>query len=133
MIFLIDSNTIADFLSRQTRTLHQIQMHILNKDVLGLCCPVHYEVLRGLLWRNAPVKMDLFNRSIGLFFSWIELVNEDWEQAARFYAQTRVAGRQFADTDLLLSAIAHRLDGIIVSSDQDFDVLPVKRIDWRIG
>src|SRR5258707_14719731 len=133
MIFLIDSNTIADFLARQSGTMQEIQSHLANGDALGLCRPVHYEVLRGLLWRSAPTKLRLFGRSIGLFFSWIELTDEDWEQAAHFYATTPRACRQLADTDLLLSAIAYRLEGMIVSSDQDFDALPIKRIDWRVG
>ena len=129
--FLIDSNTIADFLSRQEETLRQIQGAMAQGDTLGLCRPVHYEVLRGLLWRDAPGKRSQFDRSIGLFFSWVELADEDWLQAARFYATTRSAGKQLADTDLLLTAIAHRLGATIVSSDKDFDVLPIKRISWR--
>ncbi len=130
-IFLIDSNTIADFLSRQSTTLHHMQMSIAQGDMLGLCRPVHYEVLRGLLWRDAPAKRRQFDRSIGLFFSWIELTEEDWIQAARFYATTRKSGKQLADTDLLLAAIAQRLGATIVSSDKDFDVLPIHRITWR--
>jgi predicted nucleic acid-binding protein len=129
--FLIDSNTIADFLSRQTETIHRISLAVAQGDTLGLCRPVHYEVLRGLLWRDALAKRHQFDRSIGLFFAWVELADEDWLQAARFYATTRRAGKQLADTDLLLAAIAHRLDATIISSDKDFDVLPVKRVTWR--
>jgi predicted nucleic acid-binding protein len=40
-------------------------------------------------------------------------------------------GRQFSDMDLLIAAIAKRLDAILVSSDSDFDALPVTREDWR--
>ena len=90
--FLIDSNTIADFLSRQQETLRQLQTAMAQGDMLGLCRPVHYEVLRGLLWRDAPAKRRQFDRSIGLFFAWVELTDEDWVQAARFYATTRSAG-----------------------------------------
>jgi predicted nucleic acid-binding protein len=36
-----------------------------------------------------------------------------------------------SDVDVLLAALAHRLDGIIASSDSDYDPLPVKRENWR--
>ena len=66
--FLIDSNTIADFLSRQEETLQQINSAMVAGDTLNLCRPVHYEVLRGLLWRDAFAKHRQFERSIGLLF-----------------------------------------------------------------
>ena len=113
-LFLIDSNTIADFVSRQENTLHQIKIAKTQGDTLGLCRPVHYEVLRGFLWRN-----------------WVELAETDWVQAAQFYATARTAGKQLADTDLFLAAVAHRLNITIVSNDEDFNALPVKRISWH--
>jgi predicted nucleic acid-binding protein len=62
---------------------------------------------------------------------WIALTNNDWSQAARLWADTVKRGRQLSDVDLLIAAIATRLDAIIVSSDTDFDALPVKRENWR--
>jgi hypothetical protein len=41
-IFLIDSNTIADFLSRQEETLRRIKNTMAQGDSLGLCRPVHF-------------------------------------------------------------------------------------------
>jgi len=130
-LFLIDSNTIADFVSRQENTLHQIKIAKTQGDTLGLCRPVHYEVLRGFLWRNAPAKRSRFEGSIGLIFDWVELAETDWVQAAQFYATARTAGKQLADTDLFLAAVAHRLNITIVSNDEDFNALPVKRISWH--
>jgi predicted nucleic acid-binding protein len=131
--YLLDSNTIADFLARQDNTLAQIRDTLAAGNTLGLCRPVYYEVLRGLLWRDALGKRRQFDSSIGLFFTFIELADADWDRAATFYASARRSGRQIADTDLLLAAIAFRLDATIVSSDNDFDALPVKRVSWRIS
>lgn len=33
--------------------------------------------------------------------------------------------------DLLIAAVAIRHDAIVVTADKDFDVLPVKRENWR--
>ncbi len=130
-LFLIDSNTIADFVSRQENTLRQVKQAKTQGDTLGLCRPIHYEVLRGFLWRTAFAKRARFESSIGFIFDWIELADEDWVQAAQFYATTRSAGKHLADTDLLLAALAYRLSVPIVSNDRDFDALPVLRVSWH--
>jgi len=59
------------------------------------------------------------------------MMDEDWEKAARYWADTASRGRQFSDVDLLVAAVASRLGGVIVSSDTDFDALSVPRQDWR--
>jgi predicted nucleic acid-binding protein len=63
---------------------------------------------------------------------YIPLDDEDWLQAARLWADTRRQGRQLSDVDVLVAAVAFRRSAIIVSSDTDFDSLPVRREDWRI-
>jgi len=131
VLYLLDSNAISDYLAGLPDTIQQVTTLNAAGESLGLCRPVHYEVLRGLLWRDAAVKLEKFNRLIGIMFVWVELENSDWQQAAEFYASTRSAGKQLADTDLLVAAMALRLDAMLVSSDTDFDVLPIKRISWR--
>lgn len=39
--------------------------------------------------------------------------------------------RQLSDVDLQIAALAHRLDGTVITTDVDFDVLPIKREDWH--
>jgi predicted nucleic acid-binding protein len=62
---------------------------------------------------------------------WVALVDADWRQAAAFWAEARKAGKQLSDVDLLLAAMTLRLDGILVSADDDFDALAVKNENWR--
>ena len=62
---------------------------------------------------------------------YVMLENIDWLQAAQFWVDADNKGKKLSDIDLLLAALAHSLDAIIVSADRDFDVLPVKHVDWR--
>ena len=32
---------------------------------------------------------------------------------------------------LLIAALAQRLDGVVVTSDDEFDALPIRRENWR--
>ncbi len=62
----------------------------------------------------------------------MSLTDDDWRQAAQFWANAVNAGRQLADTDLLIAAIAKRVDGVVVTDDGDFDALPIRRENWRV-
>ena len=98
---------------------------------LSLCPPVHFEVRRGLLWKNAQVQWNAYTQDIVPRFTWIPLLEADWEQAAVLWAQTRKAGRQLSDIDLLIAAITLRVEGTIASNDADFDALDVPRVNWH--
>ena len=94
--------------------------------------PACYELARGLLWRKAASKLTLFREKILPQLEYVSLEEADWQQAAQLWATTRQRGRQLSDMDLLVGAIAIRLDAIIISRDVDFDALPVKRENWAI-
>ena len=132
MIYLLDANPISDLLAKHARVRLHVRDALFANDTLGICRPIHYELLRGLLWRNADGKMTILNQSILPRFSWVALVDADWEQAAQFWADARQQGRQLSDPDLLLAAVTYRLGAILVSNDTDYDILPIERVDWRI-
>lgn len=75
--------------------------------------------------------MRMYEEQVRPLFSWVPLIDDDWEQAAQFWSDARRKGKQLADVDCLLAAIAVRLNAIIVSADDDFDALPVNRENWR--
>ena len=61
----------------------------------------------------------------------MKVTEADWQQAARFWADAANKGKVLSDVDLLVAAIARRLGGVVVSADDDFDELPIKRENWR--
>jgi predicted nucleic acid-binding protein len=76
--------------------------------------------------------MQIYEQQIRPLFQWVSMEDIDWEQAAKFWADSRRKGRQFSEVDLLIAAVAVRLNAVIISDDNDFDALPVKRENWRI-
>lgn len=97
-----------------------------------ICQPVYFEVMRDLLWKNLTAKLTILRSKVMPKLEIAAIEDGDWLQAAQFWASAVSRGRQINDIDLFVAAIAHRLDAIIVSSDTDFDALPVKREDWRV-
>ncbi len=129
--YLLDTNALSDLIASQPKIIRQTAEHLANGDLLGLCRPVHYEILRGLFWRGATAKLRIYRQRIIPLLNWTETVDLDWEEAARLWAQTRSSGKQLSDPDLFLAAIASRTGAILVSTDADFDALLLQREDWR--
>jgi predicted nucleic acid-binding protein len=132
MIYLLDANALSDMVTAQPQVMLHVATSLANGNTLGLCRPIHYEIRRGLYWRNAVAKLRAFNEEVMPLLTWVELTDADWDQAAHYWADTHRQGRQLSDPDLLLAALAYRTSGVVISSDTDFDALPITREDWRI-
>jgi predicted nucleic acid-binding protein len=129
--YLLDTMAVSQLFVAGSITQHRIQAAKIAGEELLLCYPTYYEVLRGLLKVKAVNKLDTFQKKFVPLFKWVEVTRSDWEQAAQFWAEVSRKGRQLSDMDLLIAAIASRLNAILVSADADFDALPIKREDWR--
>ena len=126
--YILDTTVIADRIKRHPQVLNHLTRASDEGQVLGLC---QYEVLRGLLKVNATQKLRLFRETITPLMNHLTLINADWQVAARLWANMRNQGKQLSDVDLLIAALAQRLDGVVVTSDNDFDALPIQRVNWR--
>lgn len=128
MNFILDTNIITALIKGEKRVFEQLEAH--RRDGIFLCPPVYYEAMRGLLWKNATTKIAVL-QALRARLGWFDLINEDWDRAAQLWADAVRNGKQLADIDLLIAAIALRHNAIIVSADDDFDALPVRRENWR--
>lgn len=131
MIYILDTNAISDYIKQFTPTTSRINQAIRDGYTLYLCKPVEYEVVRGLLKSRAERQREMFETDFIPLLTPLPLTDTDWRQAAQFWAQARSAGKQLSDVDLLLAALAFRLNAVIVTNDDDFDALPVRRENWR--
>lgn len=130
MIYIFDTNAISDAIKKNPVMVNRLREHQ-DEHILCLCPPVHYEIRRRLLAISATAQLHIYETQVRRQFAWTRLKDADWEQAARFWAETRRKGKQLSDADLLLAALAVWLNAIIVSADDDFDALPVERENWR--
>lgn len=130
-VFVLDTNVISDIVrpSPLIAVVNQIEAH--RGDTLCLCEPVDYEVRRGYLKAGATRRLLVYEERIRPQFQWVALTEADWRQAAQFWADAVQKGKQLSDVDLLIAAVATRLNAQIVSADEDFDTLPVICHSWR--
>jgi len=87
--------------------------------------PIRQEVLSGIRERAQFERLREHLRA----FPDVEIISEDYEEAASFYNQCRGKGIQGSNTDFLICAIATRNEFSIFTSDVDFThfakVLPI--------
>ena len=131
MIYLLDTNTLSDFLRGHLQVVSTIQTKLRGGHYVCICQPIYYEIRRGLFLKQASAQLAKLEQQIIPQFEWLSLDDDDWTQAARFWADAKGRGKQLSDVDLLLAAMAYRRGAVIASSDRDFDTLPVRREDWR--
>ncbi len=131
MIYLLDTTTVSDLIDNHTQVISTFEEKRRQDNQVILCPPVRFEVERGLLWQNLQKKYRIFRDSVVPHLGWVGFIQEDWIQATQFWIQAKSKGRQLSDMDIMIAAVAHRLDAIIVSSDADFDALPINRENWR--
>ena len=129
--YILDTNAVSDYIKQFEPTTTHIKQAIRDGHTLYLCFPVEYELLRGLIKVNAVRQRQIFEEDFVPFLTTLRLTDADWRRAAELWAEARTAGKQLSDVDLLLVALAQRLDAIVVSNDADFDALPIKRVNWR--
>lgn len=131
LTYLVDTNVLADRMKAIEPVSRRLTQNLSVGHRVCLCQPVHCEVVRGLLKINATTKLGQFQTTIVPLLEWLPLTDVDWRQAAQFWADARNAGKQLSDIDVLIAALAQRLDAVIVSDDDDFNTLRVKRENWR--
>ncbi len=129
--YVLDTNVISDLVKGHPLVYARVQNARTAGERLILPQPVYYEVLRGLLWINASARIKTLQESLLPIFQWKAIVDADWIRAAYLWAETVSAGKQLDDVDLLVAAVATRLNAVVVSSDTDYDAVTVKRENWR--
>ena len=129
--YVLDTNAVADYLNDTQTTKSRIEESIEAGHVVNLCQPVYYEVMRGLLKTNSTRKLAQFENVLVPQLEWLQLSDVDWQLAAELWVETSKRGKQLSDTDLLLAAITMHLKGILISADEDFNALSVRRENWR--
>jgi predicted nucleic acid-binding protein len=131
--YLLDSS-IVSLLLRAARNPEVVARYARaeSEGHAFVACPVvAYEVRRGLLHRAAGTQLRRLEALVGAW-GWDDIRREDWEWAARTWAECAAQGRPINDADLLIAAHAARLGAVVVTHNvRDFAELGVDVEDWK--
>lgn len=124
--YIFDTNMFSNLIRRNDPDLLK-RIWDSQDAVLILCDPVIYELERGLLHKDASTQLVYFREQIIPLFTVVAITLVDWRVAALLWAEMRRQGKQLSNIDLLIAAVTLRVDAVLVTADDDFDALPIKR------
>jgi len=130
--YVIDTNIISQLIKNPSASVKDRLKTVLDTGgVLFTSEAVRYEIERGLRKKEATKQLEIFHRRVVPVFSIVAVDWPTWDAAADLWVYATNNGRQLADVDLLVVALAIRLDAILVSADRDYSAFPsVKTENW---
>lgn len=122
-VYLLDTNIISLLLRRDPVIERRLEEAFAANATIVLSPIAFYETKRGLLKRDAKKQMAFFERPSPKFV-WRDLERQDWEEAARLWAEREKKGQPIEDADLMIAVQAKRLGAILVTdNEKDFEGL----------
>ncbi|MFZ4816559.1 MAG: type II toxin-antitoxin system VapC family toxin [Phototrophicaceae bacterium] len=130
--YVIDTNTLSNLVKNPSGALqNRVNNTVSNGSKLWVSEAVQYEVERGLRKKGATKQLEVFRNQVLPTFSVVAVDWVTWDAAADLWVLAANKGRQLADVDLLVAALAIRLSAVIVSHDRDYDAFPSIPVeDW---
>lgn len=132
MSLLLDTNTLNYILKDQSPARERLGEAIQQGETFLLASVAHYELIRYLELKSAHRLLRLY-RSLTATWQLCTLSFEDWDEAARLWAERHRSGRSISDLDLLLAVLALRWDAVLVTSNtRHFEGLGLRLDDWTL-
>src|SRR5580700_10269281 len=118
-LVLIDTCVWIPFFNRPQPAEKQAIDGLLDDDRAALIGPIITEILQGFPREAQSNYVASQLRGV----RYLEIVWDDWQEAARLGRRLVSTGHRLPLSDLVLAAVARRLDAEVYSSDPHFDLI----------
>ena len=119
-LVLVDTGVWSAFFSKPASPEKRALDILLDEDRVALTGPVLAEILRG--FRRAD-QADWVASRLRLAH-YVEPTWEDWRNAAALGRELAAKGHDIPLTDLVMAALARRVQAFVFTSDPHFDLIP---------
>ena len=119
-LVLIDTGIWSAFFSKPSSSEKRAVDDLLDEDRVALTGPVLAEVLRGFR-RTDQADWVAFRLRLAHY---IEPTWEDWRNAAALGRELAAKGHDVPLTDLVIAALAQRVQAFVFTLDPHFDLIP---------
>ena len=121
---LIDTDILSLFFRNDPLVVECFERYTQTYGKINLSIITYYEVLSGLLHRDAHKQLERFHAFTAVNRV-LPLSREAAEHAARLYAETRKQGTSVDDIDILIAGVALANDlAVVTANTSHFDKLP---------
>ncbi|MFN0013763.1 MAG: type II toxin-antitoxin system VapC family toxin [Saprospiraceae bacterium] len=115
---LLDTDTVSFFLKGNLAVARQIEVHFERFGRLNLSVISYYEIMNGLLFRDAKRQMSNFEE-FALACQILPVTTEIARRAAGIYAELRQQNQMIGHTDVLIGATALQNGLVVVTNNQN--------------
>jgi predicted nucleic acid-binding protein len=115
---LLDTDTISFFLKGNSNVAKKMDDHFIHFGYLNLSVVTYYEIMNGLLFRDAKRQMKDFKK-FTQNTRILPLTVEIATVAAEIYAALRTNNQMIGHTDVIIGATAIHYDFPIVTNNQN--------------
>jgi len=131
MTYVLDTNIIIHLISGTPTVISRYEECLLDSKNIALSPYVDFEVRRGLRYKNATAKEQVYEK---LCQDWIlgEMGRNVWLQSVNIYSELRHKGFSVCDADILIAAFCLENQYTLVTNNtKDFiNITGLKLINW---
>lgn len=126
---LIDTDIISYFFKGNKKVVSNIEIYLNHFKTLEISVITYYEIIGGLLAKNAFKQLDVFNQFIAKNVV-IPLTEESAGIAAEIYSTLKKKGEILDDIDLLIAGIAIANDlTLVTNNEKHFNRIPGLKVE----
>ncbi|MCO5239037.1 MAG: type II toxin-antitoxin system VapC family toxin [Chitinophagaceae bacterium] len=115
---LVDTDILSEFLRGTPQVVKQVERYLKDYDAINLSIITYYEILNGLLYKDARKQLKKFTEFSQLN-KILPLTISATHQAAEIYAELKKIGQPIGHTDCLIAGIALTNDLQLVTNNID--------------
>ncbi|RDC64799.1 type II toxin-antitoxin system VapC family toxin [Adhaeribacter pallidiroseus] len=128
---LVDTDILSEFLRGTPKVVENAEKYLLTYDAINFSIITYYEILNGLLYKDARKQLEKFTDFADLN-KVLPLTISATRQAAEIYADLRKTGQPIGHTDCLIAGIAltNGLQLVTNNTDHFRRVKGLEMINW---
>jgi len=115
---LLDTDILSEFLRGNPKVAAKVDEHVEEYGLVNLSIITYYEILNGLLYKDAKKQLKKFTDFVELN-KVIPMTMRTAKIAAEIYADLRKKGREIGHTDTLIAGIAIANDLQLITNNTD--------------
>lgn len=102
---IVDTDILSEFLRGNEKVIANVDEHLKEHGYISLSIITYYEILNGLLYKDAKKQLKRFQEFVKLN-KVIPLTLRSAKEAAQIQAKLRKKGKEIGHTDTLIAGIA---------------------------
>ncbi|RLD58221.1 MAG: type II toxin-antitoxin system VapC family toxin [Bacteroidetes bacterium] len=129
---LLDTDILSYYLRGDENVVKNLENYMLDFEVIEISIITYYEVVSGLLYKNALKQIEIFHEFVSENIV-IPLTEESCKISGNIYSKLRQTGDLIDDIDLLIAGIAIENEmSIITNNENHFRRIPGLKVEnWK--